>query len=529
MNYSDNVFRLVHSLTASEKRFFRIFSRRHCIGAGSSKYYVLFSVLNTMDVYSEQDLLNRLKKKRVRIGHIAVLKTELFQLILRSLIEYQSASQPMLQLHNCIAEIYFLTQRGLYDIAHKSIKDAIADAERYELFWLLALLFEYSRTIVYNTPLQSALADTMRENIRWIHKRQEVLCRTTEELAILQSLYDTVFVAMRENHTILDPITEKKLDDMMAHPLLVAERPLLSVSAQLYRLNIYAHYYFLKRRFRDSLVYYRALVDLWAAHPHRIAHSPQRYIKALYNFASMSLRMGAIHDFEEALGILMGLGVSAFDDQAELFQDRAYMQLLRLANLEFAKAENLGEFVAQARAEIRAIEKEMKKYASRINHSRRVALLNLMASLLLCMGCSAEAHGIVYGLINEQKTTTVRTDLFDAATRFFPVLQYILGHHDFLVQTLLRSPAAYARKLSSPTEFDKRLFRLLRALPSSVKPQQQRAREQECCELIEEAEHQLSSGSALPGVFEVMCWLKSHSTKRPIAEVCREALRRRPQ
>ncbi|MBI3258901.1 MAG: hypothetical protein HYZ54_05435 [Ignavibacteriae bacterium] len=83
MKSSDDLFRLVKSLTSAEKGYFKKYTAKHIIG-DKNDYTILFTILDKMDEWDEELLKRRLAK--FGFSHrISSVKNYLNKLILESL------------------------------------------------------------------------------------------------------------------------------------------------------------------------------------------------------------------------------------------------------------------------------------------------------------------------------------------------------------------------------------------------------------------------------------------------------------
>jgi hypothetical protein len=114
---SDELHRLIRSLSQSEKRFFKIYASRHVIGEGNN-YVLLFDAIAKQRSYNEKAL----KEKFAGIPFMkrfAAVKNYLHQLIIRSMRNFHSASTIDIELKEMLIDIDFLYQKGLYKQCEK--------------------------------------------------------------------------------------------------------------------------------------------------------------------------------------------------------------------------------------------------------------------------------------------------------------------------------------------------------------------------------------------------------------------------
>ncbi len=126
MTASDTTFRLIKSLTKSEKRYFRLFSS---LTAGNKNYLLIFDEIEKCRDYDEAAVKLALKKRR-QLRHFAYEKQYLQHMILKALRNYDSGGD--LENFNAMADIEILAKKGLTDMAGKVIRKYKRRAQQFE-------------------------------------------------------------------------------------------------------------------------------------------------------------------------------------------------------------------------------------------------------------------------------------------------------------------------------------------------------------------------------------------------------------
>ena len=140
MKPSDELFKLIKSLTKSEKRFFKLSSS---LQSGEKNYLKLFDAIEKQLEYDEEDIKNTFKKENF-IKHLPSEKNHLYKLVLKSLRAYHADNSVVSQLQEDIKNVEILFKRALYREAGKVLSKSKKLAYAYERFYFL---FEYSLLI----------------------------------------------------------------------------------------------------------------------------------------------------------------------------------------------------------------------------------------------------------------------------------------------------------------------------------------------------------------------------------------------
>ena len=124
----DNLYTLIHSLSPTEKRFFKRFVKGR--KENDNDYLFLFDALNGMREFDKELFLKNISELKFQ-KQVEVKKHYLFQLILDSQRQYRDTK---LWLHNSLVEIDILIEKGLYAFAYKRIQNLINQARIIEDF-----------------------------------------------------------------------------------------------------------------------------------------------------------------------------------------------------------------------------------------------------------------------------------------------------------------------------------------------------------------------------------------------------------
>jgi len=159
---SDPVFQLVKSLTRSEKRHFRLFTKRQGTNEGL-KFLQLFDVLDRLSDYEEERILEQMPElKKVQLPN---LKANLYKQLLSSLRLYHANQNLDIQLLEQLGHARVLYNKGLYRQCLKLLDKVKTAAKQAELqhIALTAIDFEKQIESQFITRSLSGRADSLSE------------------------------------------------------------------------------------------------------------------------------------------------------------------------------------------------------------------------------------------------------------------------------------------------------------------------------------------------------------------------------
>lgn len=153
--YSDHVFQIIKSLSKAEKRYFKLFVARHTSSSSSpNNAQVLFDLMEKMDSYNEEKLLEKLKGKAF-INKFSITKARLYDTILKSLDAYYSEKSKDQLIRNELHYIEILFNKSLYKQCKKRILSAKKQAVKHNKNHLLAELILWQKRLIEKDNYQS--------------------------------------------------------------------------------------------------------------------------------------------------------------------------------------------------------------------------------------------------------------------------------------------------------------------------------------------------------------------------------------
>src|SRR5262249_49149187 len=120
MNQSDSVFRLIHSLTKSEKRYF---SLQAAVNRNSSTYLRLFKALDQQREYDET-LLRKQWQDEHFLRNLPVIKVQLYHFLLKTLRNFHESRSVDFTLKELMLDAAILNEKALYEESKAKLQRA---------------------------------------------------------------------------------------------------------------------------------------------------------------------------------------------------------------------------------------------------------------------------------------------------------------------------------------------------------------------------------------------------------------------
>ena len=113
MTGSDELFKLIHTLSKNEKRFFKLYCS---LRPGEKTYLLLF------DVIEKQESYNEIKAKKIIKDNFPAVKNYLLNLIVKTLSIYHDNFSDDIEIRNLLNSVELLYYKGLYKQASRFLE-----------------------------------------------------------------------------------------------------------------------------------------------------------------------------------------------------------------------------------------------------------------------------------------------------------------------------------------------------------------------------------------------------------------------
>ncbi|MFN8361080.1 MAG: hypothetical protein U0264_14295 [Candidatus Kapaibacterium sp.] len=295
MKTSDDLFRLVKSLSPAEKKYCKRMFSRHTTSSSIEKndYVQLFDIVDSMSAWDEAIF----KKKISKYGfapRISAVKNYLISLLTEAMRSYAIGSTAQHLLLEMLADIAIFWKRNLKDMALKLILKAKVLARQHEE-WELALKIQ-------NWHLLAAESQP--------HKKADVLLLFEEKQYLLDHLnnvdhYRMLNSAIHEifaQGAVTSEQTTRELAVILSDPLLSREECALSHAAKLIFHDIHIISEKLIKKQPETTIYHtRRRLELHYERPDFITEKPLSYITSVHRHVQRCIIFGLLDEAEDTL------------------------------------------------------------------------------------------------------------------------------------------------------------------------------------------------------------------------------------
>lgn len=484
----DDLYDLVKSLSAAEKRYFKVLSGKS--NGREGNFMQLFDALDSLDEYDEDRLRKKLKGASLT-KFLSAEKGKLYSALMRAMRNYYSENSVDTRIYELMQEEVFLRGKGLNDLREKTLEKAEALARKFEKYtYLLEILL--AQKVLITEFEEKRLTERVRQKLAEI----EEVVALQNTMARLTLMNSEIFIFSRSGIDLKNESNRQHLE-MLADAVLSMEHK-THVSL---RLRMKYHealgFYFGFMGEREQCFKHSALaLETLESNPDMMKEEGQTYKTALANYLTRAHAYRDYSKFEQRLATLKSLPADNFYAEGEVFQNVYFVEHLYYINA--------GRF-EEAEALVPIIEKGLVTYERKINRSRVLSFTYNIMVMYFLMHRFKEARTWSERLLDEK--SDIRQDMQTANRILYPIICYELGKFDIL-DNITRASYRYLLSQQRLHEFERLVIRYLQTSPFT-------ANEKEFIEKLEAFSAQLEAFKRsetfkqTTGFEEVVLWIQS--------------------
>jgi hypothetical protein len=437
MKPSHELFRLVKSLTKSEKRFFKLMSS---LQNGKKNYIKLFDAIEKQQEYDEE-AIKRQFSGQTFIKHLPSEKNHLYKLVLKSLRLFYSENSVSAILAENIQSIEILYNKALYSECGKLVRKAKKIAESHERFYYLFELIKWEKLLL-EEEFQSGKFD--RDLNKLVDEEHSVI-RKLRNLAEYQILYSKTNYVFRQGGYTRNRQERELVNEIQNHELIKGKNTALSKRAAATCYYVKGLCAITNNEVEDSFLNFSRVVQIFEENPNLIQDIPKQYIRSLGNLFYYFVKAG---DYQRLFGLIDKMrsfkdqpGFNRIDIKIRIFLSTNYFEMLAY--------ERQGEF-SKAIDMIEPITLKMNEFGEKITKEDEVVFGHLFANVLFGAGKYRESLRQINTVLNDNESN-LRQDIYSFAKLFNLVIHYELENYD-LLDYLIKSTGRYYLKKNKTVE-----------------------------------------------------------------------------
>ncbi len=435
MKPSPELFKLIKSLSRSEKRFFKLQSK---LQTGSKNYMKIFDTIieqiESKGDYDEEALVKKYKDHRF-IHHLPSEKNHLYKLLLKSLRQFHADNSVSGILKQELKNIEILYKKRLFKQCNRFIDKAKKMARQHEKFYYLLELISWEKLM-----LQEAYeAGQFNKKLDPLIEEEQSITRKLRNLASYQILYTNLHFAFKSGGFAREEEEKETIERIRENPLILDERKALSTRAalQCHYIRGSCHTTFLEKE--KMYLEFKKVRDIFEENPELKKDMPLRYIHTLGSLNNYYVETqnaeASFRILEELQSLPEKEGFNTVNQQVKIFVLSSVGKMLIYDKT--GQHHRINDIIED-------IEKGMWELNDKINKEQKILIYFNIAYLYFGAGQHKEALRWLNMILNDNEKY-LRRDLYSYARLFNLVLHYELDNRS-LLQYIIKSTYRYLRK-----------------------------------------------------------------------------------
>ncbi len=430
MKPSQELFKLIKSLSKSEKRFFKLSSS---LQSGEKNYIKLFDYMDKQDSYDEDLLKHHFRKERF-VNHLPSEKNHLFKIILKSLRAFYGEQSVNSYLQQEIKNVEILFSKALYGECHKILRKAKKVAQENERFYYWFELISWEKKLLE----ESYEEGNFDFNLDALIAEEEDVIGKLRNLAEYSVLYSKINYVFRSGGFSRNDSEKAIVDGIADYHLIKGKNTALSVRATSICYYIKGLCSATNREYGDSFTFFKRVISILDENPKIKADLAKRYLMAHAHLTRCFLDS---KDYKSAEDMITKIklcskqdGFQSIDMQVRIFAISTGYELILL---------NAQGRYFEAIQHVDNIQNEMKQFADKFNKEQKIIFAYHTAYAHFGFGQYRQAMRVLNELTNDNETM-LRQDIYS----FARVLNMLI-HFELENESLLQYNINYSKRILS--------------------------------------------------------------------------------
>jgi len=444
----DLLHQLIHSLSKSEKRYFKINASRHVLGE-SNKYVMLFDAIERQKEYDEDAIIKKFKGEKF-LKRLIVAKSYLYDSIIKSMTQYHATQTVANQIIEQLISVSFLYEKGLHQQAAKLLTKIKKFTQNNSQLHLLPIIINWERKIIEAQHFSEIDQNYLAQFIRHTKNTFSQLNHINEYWDLQAHLYlEHNAKGIVHNRKDLD-----NLDRIFESPLMKNEDIADSFEAKVLHYKIFATYFFVIRDFHSSYRYTQMMIKYIEHHPDMIKAEPRIYINALMNHLNLADVLADYDIHYNTLSKLKSL-------QEETTSDTQLMQLYEGYCYHSVKQKLSLKDYSNIKPLIKEVEDGLILYKGKLNAVSYQMLCFHVFKLLYEAGKKIEANSWLQRTLDTHFESG-RKDIFTFGSIISVILAYEITPEK--LPAAIRSSYRFLRKNNNSNLFESKIIRFYKEI-----------------------------------------------------------------
>lgn len=457
MKPSNELYKLIKSLTKSEKRFFKLSS---ALQSGEKNYLKIFDFIEKQSEYNEDELKDFFSEETF-VKHLPSEKNHLYRLILKSLRVYYSEQSASSILKQELKNVEILYNKALYKECEKFVQRAKNLAIQHEEFYYWYELIAWEKKL-----LEAAFEDgEFTRNLDEIVEEEELVIAKLRNLAEYQVIYSKINQIFRLGGFTRNEEERKIVNNIADYHLIKGKNTAMSTRASSMCYYIKGLCAATNRNYEDSFQFFNRTKDIMDNNPLIKEDLGQRYILTLSHLLRCYIDN---MQFSEAEGVIQE--IRALEGKKGFNSIDLFLRIFTVSyNGEFALHHAMGDFEKSAKLadDTRSM---LKEYGDKVSKEQSILFSYNQAYSYFGTGEYKKALNALNEVLNDNEQK-LRQDIYSFARIFNLIIHLELENFDFL-EYVIKSTNRYLSKHDRDYEIENVVIKHLRKLAKTMNTNQ---------------------------------------------------------
>lgn len=504
----DNLFDLVKSLSKSEKRQFKLYVGRLGVNE-EAKFMMLFSILEKLKVYNEQEIL---KNGAIKKSQLSNLKAHLYKQILISLRLNPSHQNVRIQLREQLDFATILYHKGLYNQSLKILDKAKAQALIHEEKNLAYEIIELEKVIEsqYITRSISNRADELTIEAKDVSRLNVIASKLSNLSLQLYGIFlKKGYVKNDEEYKVITKYFNDRMPDF--------DMETLGFREKLWLYKAYLWYSFLIQDFRSCYRYALRWVELFYAHPEMITLNPVFFLRGMQYLLEALFFIKDVKRFKETLQKMEETVLEPSFPKSANIESLVFLHLYsHKVNLHFMEGTFREGFPL-----VEEVLEGIDRHKGTIDEHHVMVFYYKIACLYFGGGENKKCIAYLQKIV-DNKTLEMREDLL-CFSRILNLVAHYEAGEDYHLDSLIKSTYKFLIKMEDLYQVQKEMIKFLRGL-GDIYPHELKAEFEKLYHKLKEFEDDPYERRSFL-YLDILSWLESHITGKSIPEIIQEKAR----
>lgn len=509
MKPSTELFKLIKSLTKSEKRFFKLSSS---LQSGDKNYLKIFDYIESQPKYDEEGLKEAFKKETF-IKHLPSEKNHLYKLILKSLRSYYSEQSISSVLKQEIKNVEILYNKALYKECEKFVFRAKEIARDNEKFYYWFELLSWEKKLMEEAFESGEFSRDLDELV----EEEEKVIAKLRNLAEYQVIYSKINLVFRSGGFTRNETERQVVDAIADYHLIKGKNTALSTRASSMCYYIKGLCAATNRNFEDAYQFFNRTREILDNNPKIKMDSGQRYVMTLSHLLRCYIDG---KNFEKAQKLILDLraldgskGFNSTDITVRIFTNTYNMELSLLHAMgEYQKSVDM----------IPKIETLQESFGDKVSKEQEILLTYNKANSYFGVGDYKKALFNINLVLNDNEQN-LRQDIYSFARLLNLVVHYELENYDFL-EYVIKSTNRYFSKQERGYEVEAVCIKYIRKLAKAMTLMEKHAEYQNLRDELNALLKDRNERVVLE-YFNISAWVESKINRITMSEAVKETLK----